>query len=74
VMPEFKEKEAERERAKRERLAPAIEAALARKQFMPAPSDDEITDVRAYGRTISDPGRPQGQGAGLAIPSENPVK
>ena len=34
VMPEFKEREAERERAKAERLAPAIEAAMERKQFM----------------------------------------
>ena len=47
---------------------------MARKQFMPAPSDEEIAEVRAYGRTITEPGRPQGQGAGLAIPTENPAK
>ena len=75
VMPEFKEKEEEREHAKRERLAPAIEAALARKQYMRALPDDEIKEVRAYGRTISDPNAPsQGQGAGLSIPTQNPAK
>ena len=68
VMPEFKEREDERAHRKRERLAPAIAAALARKQFMRAPSDDEIAEFRAYGRTIVDSGRP-GQGAGLQIPT-----
>jgi len=68
VMPEFKEREGERAHRKRERLAPAIAAALARKQFMRAPSDDEIAEFRAYGRTIVDSGRP-GQGAGLQIPT-----
>jgi len=47
VMPEFVEHEDERERQKAERLAPAIEAALARKQFMPAL--DEVPTVTAYG-------------------------
>jgi len=47
VMPEFVEHEDEREAAKTERLAPAIEAALARKQYMPMP--DEIPFVAAYG-------------------------
>ena len=37
VMPEFVEGEAEREAAKAERLAPAIEAALARKVHLPPP-------------------------------------
>ena len=48
VMPEFVEGEAEREAAKAERLAPAIEAALARKRHLPAAED--IPLVEAYGR------------------------
>jgi alkanesulfonate monooxygenase SsuD/methylene tetrahydromethanopterin reductase-like flavin-dependent oxidoreductase (luciferase family) len=74
VMPEFKEKEDERERTKRERLAPAIEAAMARKEFMPVPSDEEIAEMRAYGRNIVDPASSQGQGAGLSIPTQDPAK
>jgi alkanesulfonate monooxygenase SsuD/methylene tetrahydromethanopterin reductase-like flavin-dependent oxidoreductase (luciferase family) len=73
VMPEFKTHEDERERRKRERLAPAVEAALARKQFLRTPTDAEITEFRAYGRVITDPGT-QGQGAGLSIPTEDPAR
>jgi len=73
VMPDFAAKEDERERSKRERLAPAIERALARKQFMPAPNDENIPEYRAYGRVIPEQGQ-QGQGAGLQIPRENPLK
>ncbi len=47
VMPEFVEGEDEREAEKVERLAPAIEAALGRKQRMPMP--EEIPAVVAYG-------------------------
>jgi hypothetical protein len=47
VMPEFVEGEDEREAKKAERLAPAIAAALARKERMPMP--DEIPEVAAYG-------------------------
>jgi alkanesulfonate monooxygenase SsuD/methylene tetrahydromethanopterin reductase-like flavin-dependent oxidoreductase (luciferase family) len=50
VMPEFHEKEAERERRKAERLGPAIEAALARKRRMAPLPDAEIPVVKAYGR------------------------
>jgi hypothetical protein len=49
-MPEFHEKEAERERAKAERLAPAIAAALARKQRLAPLAEGEIPTVKAYGR------------------------
>jgi alkanesulfonate monooxygenase SsuD/methylene tetrahydromethanopterin reductase-like flavin-dependent oxidoreductase (luciferase family) len=72
VMPEFKANEAERERAKAERLAPAIAAALARKQKMHAPSDDEIPVYSSYGRTITEASS-AGQGAGLSIPREKPA-
>jgi alkanesulfonate monooxygenase SsuD/methylene tetrahydromethanopterin reductase-like flavin-dependent oxidoreductase (luciferase family) len=54
VMPRFKAGEEERERRKQAELAPFIEEALARKQFMSAPADDEIPVVRAYGRDIAE--------------------
>lgn len=47
VMPEFKGHVEERELAKARRLAPHIEAALARKVRRPALADDEIPVVRA---------------------------
>jgi alkanesulfonate monooxygenase SsuD/methylene tetrahydromethanopterin reductase-like flavin-dependent oxidoreductase (luciferase family) len=47
VMPEFKAQAEEREAAKAKRLAPHIEAALARKPKMRALADDEIPVVRA---------------------------
>ncbi len=53
VMPEFKEKEAERERRKMEELAPYLEQAMARKQKMRELSDDEIPAIPALGRQIT---------------------
>ncbi len=53
VMPEFKEFEAERQVRKAEELAPYIEAAMKRKTFMKALSDDEIPTVVALGRQIA---------------------
>jgi hypothetical protein len=47
VLPEFLEGRAEREAEKARELAPYIEAALARKQWMPALADDEIPIVAA---------------------------
>jgi len=47
VMPEFKAQVEEREHAKAKRLAPHIEAALARKPKMKPLADDEIPVVRA---------------------------
>ena len=47
-MPEFVDHEDARERAKAERLAPAIERALSRKHYLAMP--DEIPLVEAYGR------------------------
>jgi len=47
VQPEFVSGRAEREARKAEELAPYIEAALARKQRMPALDDDAIPVVRA---------------------------
>jgi alkanesulfonate monooxygenase SsuD/methylene tetrahydromethanopterin reductase-like flavin-dependent oxidoreductase (luciferase family) len=53
VMPEFHEKEAEREARKLEELGPAIDAAFARKRAMPALGDDQIPTYQAYGNTIA---------------------
>ncbi len=72
VMPSFKEKEDERQHRKMERLAPALEAAMKRKTFMPPLRDEEIPEFRAYGRNIVDTGSQQGSGAGLSIPTEAP--
>jgi len=47
VLPEFAEREQQGAAARAERLAPSVEAALARKKKMPEPEDDEIPVVRA---------------------------
>lgn len=52
VMPEFKARETEREARKQEELAPYIEAAMARKQYMKPLADDEIPTFPALGRSI----------------------
>ena len=49
VMPALKEGEDEREAAKAERLAPHIEAALARRTPMAPLADDEIPVVESLG-------------------------
>ena len=53
VMPEFKQAEVERVARKQEALAPYLEAALARKKWMPKLADDEIPEFQAYGRNIT---------------------
>lgn len=58
VMPEFKEKAAERQKRKDEELAPFVEAAMKRKQAMPPLSDADIPPVIALGRRIVDQGGP----------------
>lgn len=52
VMPEFKEREAARERQKNEELAPYIAEALARKHYMKQLTDEEIPTFPALGRSI----------------------
>lgn len=54
VMPEFKEKEAERQRQKMEGLAPYIEAAFKRKEWMAPLADDEIPQFDAYGMMVAE--------------------
>lgn len=52
VMPEFKERHAAKEAKKQRQLAPYIEAAMARKDYMPQLSDDEIPTFPALGRSV----------------------
>jgi hypothetical protein len=52
VMPGFQERHPERERLKRERLAPVVEAALARKRAMPEVAEDEIPEIKPYPREL----------------------
>ncbi len=80
VMPEFKERAAERERRKLEDLAPHFEAALARKQWMKPLTDDEIPEVPALGRQIVQQ-LPEEQrketfasGSGLSVPLTDPAE
>src|SRR5262247_3368888 len=54
VMPEFKEREAERQAEKTAALAPYIEAAFVRKERMKALADDEIPSYPAYGLTVAE--------------------
>jgi alkanesulfonate monooxygenase SsuD/methylene tetrahydromethanopterin reductase-like flavin-dependent oxidoreductase (luciferase family) len=54
VMPRFKDGEAERERRKRERLAPAVERAMARKERMKELADSEIPSITPYGFAIAE--------------------
>ncbi len=54
VMPEFKAQEAEREAAKQAELAPYIEAALARKNYMAPLADQDIPTFPALGRKITE--------------------
>jgi hypothetical protein len=61
VMPEFKEREAERIRKKAEELAPFVEKAIARKKKMKPLADSDIPKVVALGRQIAERMRAQGQ-------------
>ncbi len=70
VMPTFREGEEERVAAKAERLAPAIEAALSRKELRRPLKEGEIPRYRAYGRNVDPQAR--GGGTGLTIPRESP--
>jgi alkanesulfonate monooxygenase SsuD/methylene tetrahydromethanopterin reductase-like flavin-dependent oxidoreductase (luciferase family) len=60
VMPEFKEKEAERQKRKDEELAPYVEKAMARKERMKELADDEIPTIVALGRQIAEEGKKTG--------------
>ncbi|MCZ6715194.1 MAG: LLM class flavin-dependent oxidoreductase [Deltaproteobacteria bacterium] len=80
VMPEFKERADERERRKLEELAPHIEKALQRKQWMQPLKDEEIPEIHALGRQIVEQLPKEEQQAtyqsasGLAVPLKDPAK
>jgi alkanesulfonate monooxygenase SsuD/methylene tetrahydromethanopterin reductase-like flavin-dependent oxidoreductase (luciferase family) len=73
VLDEFKSKVAEREARKAEELAPYIEAALKRKQYMRPLADDEIPVVYASVKTVEAAKRvmPGEQGQRLATLKQN---
>jgi len=52
VMPEFKERESQREKEKMEELTPYLKEAMRRKEWMAELKDDEIPNVEALGRQI----------------------
>ena len=54
VMPEFKDREAERERKKLEELEPYLQAAMDRKITMKDLTDDEIPTFVSLGRRVSE--------------------
>jgi alkanesulfonate monooxygenase SsuD/methylene tetrahydromethanopterin reductase-like flavin-dependent oxidoreductase (luciferase family) len=54
VMPEFKEAEAERQAVKDAELAPYVEAAFERKEYMAELDDAEIPTYAAYGHSIAE--------------------
>ena len=68
VMGEFKEREAERVKRKAEALAPFVEAAFKRKQWMKPLADDEIPPVVALGRQVAEQAARSGQPAPAANP------
>jgi alkanesulfonate monooxygenase SsuD/methylene tetrahydromethanopterin reductase-like flavin-dependent oxidoreductase (luciferase family) len=54
VMPEFKDRQAAQAERKKAELAPYIEAALARKQYLQQLKDDDIPVFPALGRAIAE--------------------
>jgi len=61
VMGEFKEREAARVARKAEELAPYVEAAMKRKQWMKPLADSEIPPVIALGRQVAEQAAAAGQ-------------
>src|SRR6185437_6173782 len=79
VMPEFKDRAAEKQKRKAEKLAPYIEKAFTRKQKMRELSDEEIPNVVALGRMITQPAAQVDELARQftqvsAVPLEDPLK
>ncbi len=80
VMPEFKQRAAKGEQRKLEELAPYIEKALQRKQWMKPLKDDEIPEIHALGRQIVQQLPDEQKGAayqsasGLAVPITDPAE
>jgi len=80
VMPEFAARADAREASKRERLAPFLAQALARKPWMRPLADDEIPEIHALGRQIVEQlppdQRPVGgpPGSSLSVPLTDPAE
>ena len=81
VMPEFAERSEARERRKQQELAPAIEQALARKEWMRPLPDDEIPAIEALGRQIVQqipedqlPQSAPQTGGGVSVPLRDPAE
>ena len=82
VMPEFRGREAERERQKAAELAPYIEQAMARKVRMKPLAEDEIPTFVALGRQIAAQGKETEQqranrekwAASAQVPLKDPLK
>jgi alkanesulfonate monooxygenase SsuD/methylene tetrahydromethanopterin reductase-like flavin-dependent oxidoreductase (luciferase family) len=80
VMPEFKERAAEREREKQDELAPYLEQALERKQRMQPIADAAIPSIVSLGRQVVQqmPSNERGGvaavqgGSGLSVPLSDP--
>ncbi len=80
VMPDFKEREAEREAAKAEELAPYIEAALARKPRMAPIADADIPTITTLASTMPAAKMPTDgdkvthhKSADILVPTEDPM-
>ena len=82
VMPEFKDRDVARVREKQERLAPHVEAALGRKEWMEPLAEDAIPELVALGRQVVQQ-LPQEQreggvagpgGGGLTVPLSDPAE
>ena len=81
VLPDFAEHETRREAEKDERIAPHLEAAMARKEFLPPLPDPEIPEIVALGRRIMEErakqeaniANPAGN-SGIDVPLEDPLR
>ncbi len=73
VLPGFKERHDAAARRKQQELAPYLEAALDRKQRMPPIAEQQIPEIKAYGRNIAQDTGVSQSGSGLSIPREDPA-
>lgn len=78
VMPFLKQDQEERDRRKREELAPYVEAALKRKTWMRPVAADQVATIAAYGKTVvastQDTAKPTyriGTAGGFEVPMED---
>jgi hypothetical protein len=73
VIPEFKARERVREARKQAELRPYIEAAMARKQRMPAIAEADIPKIEAFGRQKGKPlALSADRGGAISIPVSDP--